>query len=755
MAKGRSRNDAPPELTREAVLRFIADNPGRASKRDIAKAFAVKGDGRVALKDLLADLQAEGLLAGSRKRFSTPGVLPPVAVLEIRSRDDDGGLLAEPVSWDEAVDGERPRLAVRQDRAKSPAAGLGERILASIEEDEGGIRIARIIRVLEQRKTTALGVFRAKPGGGGRVEPVERKQPEYAIKPGDENGARNGDLVAVEPGPRARLGLPFATVTDVVGSMESERAISTIALHAHSIPHVFPKAVLGEAEAAGPASMAHREDWRSLPLVTIDPADAKDHDDAVHAAPDDDPANPGGMVVTVAIADVSYYVRPGTKLDSEARLRGNSVYFPDRVVPMLPERISNDLCSLRENVDRPALAVRMVLGGNGEKRRHSFHRVMMRSHAKIAYEAAQAAIDGATGDVDPHVTETMLKPLWAAYGLARSARERRQPLDLDLPERKLKLGPDGRVEKVVVPARLDAHRLIEEFMILANVAAAESLESKRQALIYRAHDAPSLAKLESLREFLRTLEISLAKSGTLRPSHFNGILSQVKASEHESLVNEVVLRSQSQAVYSPDNIGHFGLNLDRYAHFTSPIRRYADLIVHRALVTAFDLGEGGLSREDEENLQATAEEISRAERRAMAAERDTVDRLIAHHLADRIGDDFEGRIAGVTKAGLFVALPAFGADGFVPISTLGNEFFHYDEVGRSLVGDRSGNGYRLGDTVEIRLKEAIPLAGSMQFEMLSEPRKLPREAGSFHKTGRKQRFGRREKNVAGKVRKKR
>ncbi|EAS51051.1 VacB and RNase II family 3'-5' exoribonucleases [Aurantimonas manganoxydans SI85-9A1] len=755
MAKGRSRNDAPPELTREAVLRFIADNPGRASKRDIAKAFAVKGDGRVALKDLLADLQAEGLLAGSRKRFSTPGVLPPVAVLEIRSRDDDGGLLAEPVSWDEAVDGERPRLAVRQDRAKGPAAGLGERILASIEEDEGGTRFARIIRILEQRKTTALGVFRARPGGGGRVEPVERKQPEYAIKPGDENGARDGDLVAVEPGPRARLGLPFATVTDVVGSMESERAISTIALHAHSIPHVFPKAVLSEAEAAGPASMDHREDWRSLPLVTIDPADAKDHDDAVHAVPDDDPANPGGMVVTVAIADVSYYVRPGTKLDSEARLRGNSVYFPDRVVPMLPERISNDLCSLRDNVDRPALAVRMVLGADGEKRRHSFHRVMMRSHAKIAYEAAQAAIDGATGDVDAHVTETMLKPLWAAYALARSARERRQPLDLDLPERKLKLGPDGRVEKVVVPARLDAHRLIEEFMILANVAAAESLESKRQALIYRAHDAPSLAKLESLREFLRTLEISLAKSGTLRPSHFNGILSQVKASEHESLVNEVVLRSQSQAVYSPDNIGHFGLNLDRYAHFTSPIRRYADLIVHRALVTAFDLGEGGLSREDEENLQATAEEISRAERRAMAAERDTVDRLIAHHLADRIGDDFEGRIAGVTKAGLFVALPAFGADGFVPISTLGNEFFHYDEVGRSLVGDRSGNGYRLGDTVEIRLKEAIPLAGSMQFEMLSEPRKLPREAGSFHKTGRKQRFGRREKNVAGKVRKKR
>ncbi len=755
MARGRPQGETRPELSREAVLRFITDNPGRSSKRDIAKAFQVKGDERVALKDLLADLQAEGVLAGGRKRFSTPGPLPDVAVLEIRSRDDDGGLIAEPVSWDAERDGERPRLPVRQDRDKGPMAGLGERILARIDEDEGGAKIARVIRVLERQKTLALGVFRAQPGGGGRVEPVERKQLEYIVRAGDTNHAKDGDLVEIAPGPRHRTSLPIATVVDVVGSMNSERAISTIALHAHSIPHIFPKAVITEAEAAGPATMKDREDWRRLSLVTIDPADAKDHDDAVHAVEDDDPANPGGMVVTVAIADVALYVRPGSKLDAESRLRGNSVYFPDRVVPMLPERISNELCSLREGVDRPALAVRMILGAHGEKRRHSFHRIMMKSHAKLSYEAAQAAIDGAPGDVHPTVVDDMLKPLWKAYGLAKAERARRQPLDLDLPEKKIVLGPDGHVDKVVVPPRLDAHRLIEEFMILANVAAAETLEAKRQALIYRAHDAPSLAKLESLRDFLRTLEISLAKSGSLRPSHFNGILTQVKASEHESLVNEVVLRSQSQAVYSPENIGHFGLNLVRYAHFTSPIRRYADLIVHRALITALGLGEGGLSREDEETLEQTAEAISRAERRAMAAERDTVDRLIAHHLADRVGEDFDGRITGVTKAGLFVVLPAFGADGFVPISTLGNEFFHYDEVARSLVGDRSGHGYRLGDSVEVRLKEALPLAGSMQFEMLSEPRKLPRTTGSFHKAGGRRRSTARDKNVAGKARKRR
>ncbi|WP_102958304.1 ribonuclease R [Mangrovicella endophytica] len=752
--RGRPDRDRPG-LTRELVLRFIAENPSRSSKRDIAKAFDVKSEDRLLLKDILADLQAEGVIEGGRKRFNRPGALPDVLVLEIRSRDEDGGLLALPVGWDEAERGERPRLPVRQDRGS--VAGIGDRILARIEDDEAsGTRFARVIRVLEQRKSFELGVFRAMPGGGGRVEPVERRQLEFMIRPGDDKDARDGDLVEVEAAPRSRAGLPIGRVVTVLGSIKGEKAISTIALHAHGIPHIFPEGVLLEAEEAAAATMADREDWRDLPLVTIDPADAKDHDDAVHARPDEDPANPGGVVVTVAIADVALYVRPGSKLDAEARLRGNSVYFPDRVVPMLPERISNDLCSLRNGVDRPALAVRMVFAANGEKRRHDFHRIMMRSHARLSYEDAQGAIDGVPGRVEPQILEEVLRPLWKAYGLLAAARDRRQPLDLDLPEKKIKLDVTGRVEKVIVPERLDAHRLIEEFMIQANVAAAETLEAKRQALIYRAHDAPSLAKLESLRDFLRTLDISLERSGSVRPSHFNGILRQVKASEHESLVNEVVLRSQSQANYSAENIGHFGLNLLRYAHFTSPIRRYADLIVHRALITALSLGEGGLSRADEESLEVTAEEISRAERRAMAAERETVDRLIAHHLADRIGDSFDGRVAGVTKAGLFVALPAFGADGFVPISSLGAEYFHYDEVGHSLIGERSGRGYRLGDQVEVRLVEAIPLAGSMRFEMLSEPRQLPAFTGSHHKS-RMRRPGRpgRPKNVGAKVRRKR
>ncbi|MCK5931250.1 MAG: ribonuclease R [Fulvimarina manganoxydans] len=749
MARNRTQDKAP-ELSREAVLRFVADNPGRATKRDIAKAFGVKGDDRVALKDILAELQSEGLLGGTRKRFVRPGGLPPVAVLEIRRRDTEGGLIAEPADWDEDEQGERPQLPVRQEAGKGPAAGLGERILAHIDEAEDGTRSARVIRVLQKSNKLALGVFRAAEHGGGRIEPVERKQNEVLIRPGDENGAKDGDLVEVDTGRQRRIGLPIGRVVEVVASGRSERAISTIALHVHGIPHVFPEAVLQEAKASRSRKLSEkREDWRTLPLVTIDPADAKDHDDAVHAEPDPDESNPGGMILTVAIADVAAYVRPGTKLDAEARLRGNSVYFPDRVVPMLPEVISNDLCSLKDGVDRPAFAVRMVIGKDGLKRGHSFHRIRMKSHERIAYEQAQAAIDDLPNEVSPAIRDEVLRPLYEAYGLLSAARDKRGPLALDLPERKLKLDSAGRVERVVVPPRLNAHRLIEEFMILANVAAAETLEQKRQALIYRVHDSPSLARLESLRDFLRTIEISLAKSGALRPSHFNGILTQVKDTEHESLVNEVVLRSQSQAVYQPDNIGHFGLNLARYAHFTSPIRRYADLIVHRALITALDLGDDGLSKEDEASLVDTAEEISRAERRAMAAERDTVDRLIAHYLADQVGEDFEGRITGVTKAGLFVALPTYGADGFVPISTLGNEYFRYDEAAHSLVGERSGHGYRLGDPVSVRLVNILPLAGSMQFEMLTEPRKLPKGSGSFHKTATRSRKTKRAAAMAG------
>ncbi|NWJ22930.1 ribonuclease R [Rhizobium sp. RM] len=730
--------------SREVLLKFIADHPQQASKREIAKAFGLKGENRVLLKAVLKELEGDGMVQKSRKSLVRPGGLPPVTVLDITTRDKDGELIGRPAEWPDDL-GAAPAVLIRQssqDRGKkAPTAGLNDRVLAKIfpaKERGGPAYTARVVKILDRRQGALLGVFKLSPGGGGRLMPIDRRGEEMVIDPDGVGEAKDGDLIEVETSRNSgRYGLTRAKVLSVVGSVASEKAISMIAIHAHGIPHIFPQNVLAEADDAKPATMSHREDWRDLPLITIDPADAKDHDDAVYAEPDPSPDNPDGVIVTVAIADVSWYVRPGAPLDREALKRGNSVYFPDRVVPMLPERISNDLCSLKEGVDRPALAVRMIFSKEGRKAGHTFHRIMMKSAAKLSYQQAQAAIDGKPDDKTGPMLEPILKPLWHAYEVMKRGRDRRQPLELDMPERKILLRPDGTVDKVVIPERLDAHKLIEEMMIQANVAAAETLEKKKQRLVYRVHDAPTLSKQETLREFLGTIGISMAKGAAMRANSFNGILARALDTPHQIMVNEMVLRAQSQAIYSPENIGHFGLNLMKYAHFTSPIRRYADLIVHRALVGSLGLGEGGITPQEEATLDDIAAEISTFERRAMAAERDTINRLIAHHLSERVGEEFEGRIGGVTKAGLFVALPQFGADGFIPISTLGTDYFIYDEAHQALTGEKTGLGYQLGDSVQVRLAEAVPLAGALRFDMLSEGRKMPVATRSFHKAGRR------------------
>ncbi|WP_320201922.1 ribonuclease R [Agrobacterium sp. rho-13.3] len=741
-SEGIIHGEVPP---REVLLKFIAEHPDQASKREIAKAFGLKGETRIELKALLKELETDGMVHKSRKSLMRPGGLPPVTVLDITTRDKDGGLIGRPAEWPEDQ-GTAPAVIIRQSSAdrhkgKTPVGGLGDRVLAKIfpsKEKVGPAYTARIIKVLDKRQGASLGVFKETPGGGGRLMPIERRGDEMVIDPDGVGDAKDGDLVEVETSRNSgRYGLPRAKVLSVVGSVASEKAISMIAIHAHGIPHIFPSDVLAAADDAKPATMAHREDWRKLPLITIDPADAKDHDDAVYAELDPSPDNPDGVIVTVAIADVSYYIRSGSALDREAQKRGNSVYFPDRVVPMLPERISNDLCSLKEGVDRPAIAVRMVFSKEGRKASHTFHRIMMKSAAKLSYQQAQAAIDGNPDDKTGPMLEPILRPLWHAYEVMKHGRDRRQPLELDMPERKIILKPDGTVDRVHIPDRLDAHKLIEEMMIQANVAAAETLETKKQKLVYRIHDAPTIAKQEVLREFLNTIGISLVKGGQVRANSFNGILARAVDTPHQIMVNEMVLRSQSQAIYSPENIGHFGLNLMKYAHFTSPIRRYADLIVHRALVGSLGLGEGGITPQEEATLDDVAAEISTFERRAMAAERDTVNRLIAHHLSQRIGEEFEGRVSGVTKAGLFVALPEYGADGFIPVSTLGTDYFIYDEAHQALTGEKTGLGYQLGDTVQVRLAEAVPLAGALRFEVLNDGKKLPTATRSFHKTTRR------------------
>ncbi len=724
------KNAAKPPLDRHAILAFVRSAPGKVGKREIARALGLKGGERIALKRLLAEMAGDGALLLDGKAVRETGALPPVAVLEVTGRDADGDLIGKPVEWS-AKDGERPSVLLLPERGGERTGDIaaGDRVLARVERLDGpdveGFRYEAVpIKRLPREKRRLLGVFRAAPRGGGTIEPIDRKElRSWAVQKGDEGEARDGDLVRYDLGGAGRASAPRARVAERLGNPDDQRQISLIAVHAHGIPDDFPESVMTEAAALAAPGMTGRADLRAVPLVTIDPPDARDHDDAVYAEPDRDTNNKGGFVVIVAIADVAHYVRPETRLDREARLRGNSVYFPDRVVPMLPERISNDLCSLREGEARACLAVRMIFDAKGEKRSHAFSRAMMRSAAKLSYQEAQAAIDGRPSDKAGPLLEPVLRPLWAAYAAAAAARDRRAPLDLDLPERKIVLDDKGRVAGVVTPERLAAHRLIEEFMIQANVAAAETLEAEKTPVVYRVHAEPSKEKLKNLRDFLETLDLKLPPQGSLTPAAFNRVLARAKDLPVPELVNEVVLRSQSQAEYNPANIGHFGLNLRRYAHFTSPIRRYADLLVHRALIRALKFGPDGLADGEMARLAETSKSISEAERRAMAAERETVDRLISAHLAGRVGATFTGRVAGVTRSGLFVKLRDTGADGFVPISSLGADFFRHIEAEHALAGARTGETFRLGDTVEVRLVEAIPSAGALRFEMLSGGKK--------------------------------
>lgn len=720
--------------SREAILEAMAQQPNLDGKRDLARHFGIHGDMRTPFKVLLKQMEGEGFIARTRKQIRPTAALPAVTVLDIPTDADPDNLHAFPAQWNDE-EGARPRVMVRQPRDARVAPAPGDRILARISAGDGELPnyTARAMKILDKPRRGQIGIVRMDEDGA-RLIPVDRKQKEMRIDGGDLGGARDGDLVEVEVKLTGRLMIPKAKVTSVIGNPKTEGAVSMIAIHNLDIPYRFPASVTKEAEEAKETTIKGREDWRHLPLVTIDPVDAKDHDDAVYAEPDTDPKNPDGHIVYVAIADVAAYVRPGTALDREAYIRGNSVYFPDRVVPMLPERISNELCSLKEGENRPSLAVRMVFDQNGKKRAHSFHRVLFRSAAKLNYQQAQAAIDGRPDDKTGPILDTILRPLWAAYATMAKARDARGPLDLDLPERKIILDKAGMVVDVKVPERLDAHRLIEEMMIAANVAAAETLEKHKSALLYRVHDTPSQEKLVALRDFLSSLQLPAPKSDAVRPSDFNRILDKARTDGKIQQVSEIILRTQAQAEYAAENYGHFGLNLDRYAHFTSPIRRYADLIVHRALITALELGKDGLTEGEIVKLPGIAQHISSTERRAMLAERETIDRLLAQFLAAHINAKFEGRISGVTRSGLFVRLKDTGADGFIPASTLGADYYRFVEEMQAMVGDRTGETFRIGDDVSVRLLEVAPVAGALRFELLSEgSRGVPSSGGRGRK----------------------
>ncbi|MGH1463909.1 MAG: ribonuclease R [Cognatishimia sp.] len=715
--------------TKDEVLEWISENPTLTSKRDIAKAFGIKGAARIDLKRLLRELEAEGHLAKRSRSYRDPDRLPPVSVLRILGQTVDGDLLAEPMEWQGS--GPEPVIFMVL-RASDPALGEGDKLLARVTEVQGEDwqYEGRLIRKIGSNPQRIVGVFR-KTDEGGRIVPVDKgEQKEWLVPAGAVEGAKDGELVEAEQsGPRGRMGLQRARIVERLGDPSAPKAVSLIAIHQHGIPDAFPDGVMAEADAAKPAPLGKRDDLRDMPLVTIDPADARDHDDACWAHADDDPKNAGGHVVWVAIADVAHYVTPGSELDREAKKRGNSSYFPDRVVPMLPDRLSGDLCSLHEGVPRACLAVRMQLDAKGNKIGHRFVRGMMRSVASLNYEEVQQAQDGTPNERCAELMDEVITPLYAAYEATKLARAERQPLDLDLPERKVILTEDGKVASVNFRDRLDAHRLIEEFMILANVAAAETLVARQSRLLFRVHEEPNPEKLDSLREVARSAGFNMPKGQVLKTQHLNKLLNDAAGTEDAELINMSTLRSMTQAYYAPSNFGHFGLALQSYAHFTSPIRRYADLIVHRSLVASHGWGKDGLTPEDIENLEQTGGHISETERRSMLAERDTNDRYLASYLSERVGDEFSGKISGIARFGVFVKLDETGADGLVPMRELGREYFKFDSENNILIGAETGMTISLGQRCVVRLAEATPVTGGIALELLELDGKKPAQGG--------------------------
>ena len=708
-----TRMPSKPEISA-----WLSEQHGTPTLREIGRAFGIKGGAaKIDLKRLLREMEAEGQYT-RRKRRASGGDLPPVTVLRVTGPDADGDLLAEPADW--RGKGAAPRIQIMPQKDQ-PAMGAGDRVLAKLSPAGNDGYHAHPIRKLQSGPSTVLGIFRA-TSEGGRILPIDKgADMEWLVANADTNNAKDGELVEAEQTTTARMGLPKARITARLGDPSAPRAVSLIAIHQHGIPDRFPDAVLAEAEMAGETPVGDRTDLRDLALITIDPSDARDHDDAVYAEPDRDTANPGGYLVWVAIADVAAYVTPGSELDREARKRGNSSYFPDRVVPMLPDRLSGDLCSLHEDVERPVLVVRLTLDAQGNKKAHQFQRAVMRSRASLSYEQAQAAFEG-THDAATKPLAAMLDHLYAAWKTTLIARQARQPLNLDLPERRIVLGDDGQVVSVAFKDRIDAHKVIEEFMVMANVAAAEELTARRTPLLFRVHEEPSLEKLNALREVAAGAGLTLAKGQVLQTRHLNNLLEQAAGGEFDELINMATLRSMMQAYYGPENFGHFGLALRNYAHFTSPIRRYSDLIVHRALITAHRFGPNhkhdGLSDWDIEHLAETATQISETERRSMTAERDTTDRYLAAFMTDRIGATFSGRIAGIARFGLFVKLDETGADGLVPIRSLGNEYFRHDVDAQTLTGERSGQVLRMGQPVSVKLAEAEAMTGGLLLELL-------------------------------------
>lgn len=758
-------------LLRKRIIELIQSSDKPLKKSQMAKALYIRGAQRFVFKQILRELQESGELErGERRRFGLPGTNPDAiledAISEIQAEsstipkislqraaqrggdrsirrasekpltkgliaaevileDDDGEFYAQPVNWvPQKGETSPPRIHLinlkESFRKGSSYLTHGSRVAVMVTSREGGEWEAEVIRRILKDKTVHLGIFQPSGHGkspAGMISSINRRDtfPGTHIRHEDCEGLSAGDIVQYSMEASGHV-----KILRTLGQFDDPHMFSQIAIHNHNLPHVFSDKSIQEAESGKIPSLGNRTDFRDLDLVTIDGEDARDFDDAVWAKADEDPRNVGGWRAIVAIADVSYYVKMGSELDKEAKERGNSVYFPDRVVPMLPEALSNEMCSLKPHVERACMAIEMVISSGGKLKSYKVKRGLMKSKARLTYNQVQAAIDGSPDEMTQPLLENVIQPLYGVYKSLLKARNQRGTLDLEVPERQILFDEKGDVRDIVIRQRFDSHKLIEELMIAANVAAAKTLTAKNWPCLFRVHDRPESSRVENLHQFLKPYKLKFQRNMDPSPAQFNELLHSVKGKPFEDSVNQLVLRSQCQAKYSPENLGHFGLSLSHYAHFTSPIRRYADLVIHRSLIGALGLGNDGYDSKPQ-NLEEIGDHISLRERAAVSAEREVIDRYAISYVSHHVGEDFDVVITGLNRFGLFVVMPDSGAEGFIPKGSLGDgigDAFYYDELNAHMVGRRSGTRFKLGDKIRATLMEANITTNNLIFRLV-------------------------------------
>ncbi len=701
----------------EEIVDFLQKSTGKVGKKDIARAFGVKGaDNRRVLKEIIRNLEDTGIIEKATKTSITlTDSLPDICEVEITGMDSKGNYIARPRTFT-GEEQQIPQIIITEIKKNIDDIEEGDLVLAKLSFVSKTLYEGTVVKHLKNEENLIVGIFEAnKKGKGGVVIPAERMGvSEFFVRGENSGDAKDGDLIQAEI-ITMRRGNNTARIVKVLGAGDDTKNISLISVFQKNIPYNFPKEVIAEAKKIVSLSFDKHKDATQIPFVTIDGEDARDFDDAIFAIKDESKDNVAGWHIKIAIADVSHYVKPGSLLDKEAFKRGNSTYFPDKAIPMLPHELSSDICSLLEGQNRPCAIFHITIDKDGEILTYGYDRGVINSKARLNYNETQKAFDGEYNKQTERV-KAELKDIYGAFKALRKARENRHALEIERDERRIIADNDGKILEISSRAYFDSHKAVEEFMIAANVCAALALEKKKVPVMYRVHEKPSPEKVYNFREFMKSVKIKIGKGQKIENELFNSIIKDFHDKPESFVVNEMILRSQSQAYYSIENMGHSGLALESYAHFTSPIRRYSDLLVHRGLF-------GELQIEDKKELEIAAKHISYTERRSSEAERETSDRYLAYYLSDKLNQTFNVMISGLARAGLFVRIPEFGAEGFIPMRSIPGGYFVYDPDKQSLIGTNGKANYTMGDNLRVKLVEIMPLTGGLIFEIMGKGKK--------------------------------